>query len=116
MLQEKLASAHEKLEQLELEKEDAARLAALRGRAADAQSAALRAAEAALARKRGALAEARAAREAAEAALCQSQAQSHDNDRKVELMPHLQKKSCSQLACHCAMLRRGADRGVRSSR
>ncbi|CAL5223363.1 g5867 [Coccomyxa viridis] len=85
-MQEKLAAAHEKLEQVELEKADAARLAALRGRAADAQSAALRAAEAALAKKRRALAEALKAREAAEAALAHSQAKLQDDDSKVHDM------------------------------
>ena len=83
MLQEKLAAAHEKLEQLEVERADAARLAALHGRAAEAQSAALRAAEAALARKRGALAEVLQDREAAEAALAQSLAQRQAFDGNV---------------------------------
>ena len=106
MLQDKLAAAHEKLERLELERADAARLAALRGRAGDAQSAALRAAEAALARKRGALVEALSAREAAEAALAQSQAQLQSNGGKVraDSPPHYRPRwplLCAQLLCHC---------------
>ena len=81
---------HEKLEQLELEKADAVRLAALRGRAADARSAALRAAEIALAKKRSALAEALKARDVVEAAaLARSQAQLLDNDSEVRADSYL---------------------------
>lgn len=83
MVQEKLADAQERAEQLEREKADAVRLAALRGRAVDAQAAALRAAEAALARKRGALAQAEEAALAAQAALAHSQADREAVDTQV---------------------------------
>ena len=59
------------------------RLAALRGRAVEAQAAALRAAEAALARKRGALAQAEEAALAAQAALAHSRADREAVDTQV---------------------------------
>jgi len=82
-VQEKLAETHEKLEQLEMEKADAAWLAALRGRAAEAQSAALRAAEMAHSRKRAALVQALVASETLELALAQSRAERRADNAKV---------------------------------
>ncbi len=78
-----MAAAVARAEELEREREGAARLARLHGRAVETQAAALRAAEASLARKRADVLTANKARAAAEAALRQSIASRHADDLKV---------------------------------
>ena len=81
--QEKLAAAVARMDELEREREDGARLARLHGRAVETQAAALRAAEASLVRKRRDVLAADRARAAAEAALAKSDAQRRADDAKV---------------------------------
>ncbi|BDA50922.1 hypothetical protein COCOBI_17-1410 [Coccomyxa sp. Obi] len=83
-MQEKLAAAVVRAEELEREREEAARLARLHGRAVETQAAALRAAEASLARKRADVLAADRARAAAEAALAKSLAERRADDKKVQ--------------------------------
>ncbi|CAL8462828.1 g2362 [Coccomyxa elongata] len=83
-MQEKLAAAVARAEELERERGDAARLARLHGRAVETQAAALRAAEASLARKRADVLAADRARAAAEAALAKSTADRRADDKKVQ--------------------------------